>query len=159
MPESGPRREPRWLLLAVLLFVAAAAVALGFYWPQPPAEPEPKASAMGWRPIFSQSGYGTTQTETFDIGTGQWRIKWSATLDGEGAPVQRDSPATQLRIAVHSGVSGRFLAEALDHQGVGSGVAYVAEEPRMFFLAIDSAGLQWTLQVEEGLLGKREHSH
>ena len=106
---------------------------------------------MGWRPVLLQSGRGTTQTESFQIDTGQWRIKWSATAD-EGA-----DPATSgIRIGVHSAVSGRLMSTAIDHRGAGEGAAYVAEEPRPFFLSIESSGLNWKVQVEEGLMGERE---
>ena len=72
---------------------------------------------MGWRPIISQAGRGNAQTESFQIDTCQWRIKWTATA--EGGPV---SPGNALRIAVHSSVSGRMMTVAVDEQGAGSGL-------------------------------------
>jgi hypothetical protein len=45
---------------------------------------------------------------------------------------------------------------AIDHSGPGEGIAYVAEEPRPFFLSIESAGLEWTVRIEEGSWGQRE---
>ncbi len=47
---------------------------------------------------------------------------------------------------------------AIDTQGAGEGIAYVAEEPRPFFLSIESSGLNWSVQVEEGVLGERERN-
>lgn len=106
---------------------------------------------MGWRPIISQSGRGSVQTESFEIDTGQWRIKWTATPE-EGA----DARTSEFRVGVHSTVSGRLITVAVDGQDAASGIAYVAEEPRPFFLSIAARGLNWSVHVEEGLLGARE---
>jgi hypothetical protein len=105
---------------------------------------------MGWRPILSQSGSGTVQTESFQIDTGQWRIKWSAAAEKEA------DPAARFRVGVHSAVSGRLMTVAVDVQEAGEGIAYVAEEPRPFFLSIESSALEWTVQIEEGMWGERE---
>jgi hypothetical protein len=164
-PEPGARRERRWLLLTVLLFVAVAAVALGFYWPQPQGEESPKALTMGWRPILSQSARGSLQTDSFHIETGQWRVKWTTVpavehlREPETPLPSAVSPSLEFQLGVHSAVSGRLMTLVVDHQGAGRGVAYVAEEPRLFFLAIQSTGLDWTVQVEEGLVGERQQSY
>jgi hypothetical protein len=140
----------RLSLTAVLALIGAAALMLRVYWPQPQTPAAPKEMAMGWRPILSQSGRGTVQTESFQIDTGQWRIKWSTAAEEAAGPEDGE-----FRIGVHSAVSGRLMNTAVDHRGPGEGIAYVAEEPRPFFLSIESAGLNWTLQVEEGVLGER----
>ncbi len=167
LPKSRSRKTRRWLLAAILL-LAAVALILGVYRPRPQPEAVSKTFAMGWRPIISQSGHGNTQTETFQIDTGQWRIKWATKFEAKATPAQAARPQTaqteakrasltnKFRLSVHSGVSGRFMTVALDHHGAGSGIAYVAEEPRMFFLAIESAGLDWTVHVEEGIVGERQ---
>jgi hypothetical protein len=41
----------------------------------------------------------------------------------------------------------------VDHKGEGSGVAYVTEDPRQFFLVIESSGVDWNVWVEEGVVG------
>ena len=148
--DSGGTRNRRRLLGTAVAMTAIALIA-GSYWTRQQVERAPKQLAMGWRPIISQAGRGNSQTESFQIDTGQWRIKWTATP--EEGPV---SPGDTLRIAVHSAVSGRMMSVAVDHQGAGSGVAYVAEEPRPFFVSIESSGLEWTVQIEEGSLGERE---
>jgi hypothetical protein len=188
LPTEKPRNRHRWVVL-LALFVAAAAFLLGLYWPRPQkAKAAPKAFAMGWRPVTTFSGHGSTQTESFSIETGQWRIKWATkaqTSDaqisaGENAPARhsqyvkiRDrqalnstpkpadpiSLANKFRLIVHSSVSGRFVTVAADHQGAGSGIAYMAEEPRQFFFDIESSGLNWTVQVEEGLSGEEQNSN
>ena len=110
------------------------------------AAPKPKL-ATGWRPIVSFSGRGDDQTQSFDMDSGVWRIKWSATHE--------DEPGTgRLRITVHSAVSGRPLSVAVDHQGPGKDVAYVSEEPRLFHLVIESAHVDWTASVEEAVTGE-----
>ena len=109
---------------------------------------------LGWSPVFSLSGRGSTQTESFEIDTGQWRIKWTVASE-EG----QEAPEGEFRVGVHSTVSGRLMNMAVDQQGAGGGIAYVAEEPRPFFLSIESSGLEWTVQVEEGVFGERMLTH
>lgn len=79
--------------------------------------------------------------------SGQWRIRWE-TSD------KRSPGAGTFRAIVHSTVSGRFVDVAVEHQGAGSGVAYVAEEPRQFFLVIESTGVDWKVAVDEGVVGE-----
>jgi hypothetical protein len=43
---------------------------------------------------------------------------------------------------------------AVDHQGAGSGIAYVSEDPREFFLVVDSSGVDWNMEVQEGIVGE-----
>jgi hypothetical protein len=115
--------------------------------PQPQAARKP--TALGWRPVASWSGHGNSLTDSFNIGSGQWRIKWE-TSHGQ-------SPGKgSFRVMVHSLVSGRYVSTPVDHPGVGSGVAYVAEDPRPFFLVIESSGLDWSVSVEEGVIGEQE---
>ena len=97
---------------------------------------------VGWRPIQSFSGHGDSQTESFNIETGQWRIKWATS--NENPP-----GSGTFRVTVHSAVSGRPLMEVVDHKGVGHGIAVVTEDPRLYHLVIDSTGLDWTVSVEE----------
>jgi hypothetical protein len=129
------------LIAAVLTMVSCRS--------QAPATAKP--AELGWRPISSWSGQGNTQTDSFNIGSGQWRIKWETSheqVPGKGT----------FRLKVHSLVSGRFVQTAVDHQGVGHDVAYVAEEPRAFFLVIESSGIDWKVSVEEGVVGEQEES-
>jgi len=112
---------------------------------------EPKPSArqplVGWRPIGKFSGHGNTQTESFNIESGQWRIKWQT---------DRESPAGagMFRVTVHSAVSGRPLVVAVDRRGPGHGTAYVNEEPRLFHLEVESSGLDWAIAVEEAVVAQ-----
>ena len=79
--------------------------------------------------------------------SGQWRIRW------ETSDMPFSSAGT-FRAIVHSSVSGRFVEVAVEHQGAGKGVAYVAEDPRQFFLDIESRGVDWKVAVEEGVIGE-----
>ncbi len=54
-------------------------------------------------------------------------------------------------MTVHSDVSGRSLVLAVDTRGVGRDTTYVTEDPRPFFLAVESANLDWTVSAEEGV--------
>lgn len=113
------------------------------------SQPKQPKMAMGWRNVASWSGRGSTRTEEFETGTGQFRIKWSTSnedVPGKG----------YLKVVLHSSVSGRWVSDAVDEKGIGSGVSYQAEEPRQFFLDIDSAGLDWKISVDEGEMGEVE---
>jgi hypothetical protein len=110
---------------------------------QPAIEPAPQPAAIGWSPVASWSGHANYQTDSFEIGSGQWRIKWQATAQQSSAPAS-------FRVIVHSSVSGRFVSIAVDHPGAGSGIAYVTEDPREFFLVVESSGVDWKIAVEEG---------
>ena len=39
------------------------------------------------------------------------------------------------------------------HQGNGHGVVYVTEDPRLYHLVIDSGGVDWSIAVEEAVVG------
>jgi hypothetical protein len=113
----------------------------------PRAESHPQ---VGWRPIGSWSGRGDTQTDSFNIESTQWRIKWETKGAAPGAGT--------FHLVVHSAVSGRPIQDAVQHQGNGRGVAYVTEDPRLYHLVIDSGGVDWTVQVEEAVVGEVEKS-
>ncbi len=112
--------------------------------------PEQKRDAgtvlVGWRPIQSWSGHGDTQTESFNIESGQWRIKW--TTANENPP-----GSGTFRVTVHSAVSGRPLGVAVEHRGTGRDIAYVNEDPRLYHLAIESRGVDWSVSVEDSSIG------
>ena len=133
------KRWPAPLLLLVLLFAACKSSKL----PQP-------AQATGWRPAGAWSGRGNSQTESFDIGSGQFRIKWETSHES--------TPGSgQFRVTVRSGVSGRPLAVAVDYHGVGHNVAYVTDDPRPYYLEIESQGVDWSIRVEEAVVGTVSH--
>jgi hypothetical protein len=103
-------------------------------------------TVVGWRPIQSWSGHGDTQTESFNIESGQWRIRWNTT--NETPP-----GAGTFQVTVHSAVSGRPLVVAVQHRGTGHDVAYVNEDPRLYHLVIESKGVDWFITVEDSAIG------
>jgi hypothetical protein len=106
--------------------------------------PAARAPAVVWRPLGAWSGRGSMQTEPFISDTGALRLRWATT--NEAAP-----GAGIFRVTVHSDVSGRSLVVAVDARGVGGDTTYVNEDPRPFFLAVESANLDWTVAAEEGV--------
>lgn len=105
---------------------------------------------MIWRPVGTWSGRGDRQTESFTSDTGALRVKWEAT-----APVGAPPPAGGMfRVTAHSAISGRILQQVVEHRGQGSGVDYVSQDPHVFYLAVESAGLDWKVSVDEGIAGE-----
>jgi hypothetical protein len=125
-----------------ILMLAAAAWMIGCR-SEPPSRVKP--GTVGWRPIGSWSGHENTQTESFNIESGELRIKWE-TKD------EVVSGAGKFKVMVNSGVSGRPIALAVEHQGVGKDIAYVSDEPRLYYLLIESTGVEWTVKVEEAVV-------
>lgn len=71
-------------------------------------------------------------------------MRWKTTDGSDRSP-------GNFQVTIHSAISGRPLAVAIDHEGAGSDTAYVTEDPRVFFAVVDSAGLDWTFTVEEAV--------
>lgn len=106
--------------------------------PKPPGNRPPAV----WRSVRTWSGRGNAQTDSFEIGFEQCRIRWEArdeTFPG----------AAKLRVTVNSSVSGRDLAVVVDHQGVGHDIAYVSVDPHYSYLVIESSDVYWSVTVEE----------
>jgi hypothetical protein len=80
--------------------------------------------------------------ESFPSDSGMLRISWKADASAREAP-------GGFQVIVHSAISGRPIVVAVDEKGAGSGTAFVADEPRMYFISIESQGLDWSLTVEE----------
>ena len=86
--------------LKMVLIVAVLATGACRSRPEPKVESKP--AAVGWRPIETFSGHGSTQTQSFNIESLQWRIKWETKNEmppGTGT----------FQVTVHSAVSGRPL--------------------------------------------------
>jgi hypothetical protein len=104
-----------------------------------------------WQKVGAWSGRGNRQTDSFEGETGELRVRWDA---------RGDTPSVSgtLQITLHSGLSGRPLSVVVDHQGAGSGTAYVNEDPRTFFFVIDSANLDWSFTVDERIVMTVTHA-
>lgn len=87
------------------------------------------------------------QTETFMSDTGSFRILWET---------KNESPAGQgtLKVAFRSGDSGRVIIDAVDQKGVGSDSSEVGDMVRWYYLSIDSSNVDWTVRVEEPIMGR-----
>ncbi len=143
------------LFLFVLVIAAIAMLACRN---SPPVAAKPQ---LGWRPIDKWAGQGSTQTDSFNIESTLWRIKWDVKNGTVSAPLSDSNqailkPAPEIgtfHVAVHSAVSGRFLMDAVQQHGAGHGIAYVTEDPRLYHLVVESNGLDWAIAVEEGVSG------
>jgi hypothetical protein len=101
-----------------------------------------------WEPHGRWSGRALLQTDPFISTTGLLRITWQTRTTQSG------DDAT-FTIVLHSDVSGRSLVPIVDQRGPGAGVKYVSEDPRSFFLVIDGRGIDWSVDVAEGLPATR----
>jgi hypothetical protein len=111
------------------------------------AAPPPAEEVTVWRPLGAWSGHGVLQTEAFISDTGVLRVSWRA---------EQAAPAGgTLRVSLHSAVSGRLLAVPVDRRGAGRDVAYVTEDPRSFYLVIESTDLAWSVDAAEGIPATR----
>jgi hypothetical protein len=141
-------------LLAVGLVAAALASACG-----PRADPKPQDAARGvvWRPLGSWSGRGSLQTESFTSETGALRVRWETKLPSGGpdrtALHKADSAVAPslFRLNAHSAISGRLLQTVVEQGGAGSGVGYVHQDPRVFYVVVESNQLSWTFTIEEAI--------
>lgn len=101
-----------------------------------------------WESRGHWSGRALLQTDPFISTTGLLRITWKT------RPTESGDDAT-FSIVLHSDVSGRSLTPVVDQRGPGGGVKYVSEDPRSFFLVIDGRGVEWSVEVAEGLPATR----
>ena len=126
----------------------AAVLAAGCGGPSKPAAAAAGRSneVVAWHPIGKWSGQGNTQTESFNSESGALRVRWEARNE-TGAGTGR------FQLTAHSAISGRALQLAVDHAGVGSGVAYVGQDPRLFYIVVTSSNLDWSFSVEEAIAG------
>jgi hypothetical protein len=104
----------------------------------------PQPAGVAWRQLGSWSGRGSIQTDPFISDTGSLRLRWET---------KNESPsgAGFFRVTVHSDVSGRPLVLAVDVRGNAGATTYVTEDPRPFFLAVESGNLDWWLAADEAV--------
>jgi hypothetical protein len=107
------------------------------------APPQASKSEIAWRTVGTYSGHGSEQSASFTSDSGAMRILWEAKPSGAG------SASDIFRLTIHSAISGRPLLVAVDHKGPGRGMAFVGEDPRVFFAEVDSRDLDWSFTVQE----------
>ena len=84
--------------------------------------------------------------------TGALRMHWRT--KNEAPP-----GAGTFKLILQSAISGRELQHTVDETGTGEGTAYVAEDPRAFYMSVESSNLDWWVTVEEAVFGSPvEHS-
>ncbi len=111
------------------------------------AAPSPRPpDTLVWHQVGTWSGRGNAQTESFVSDTGSIRVRWETRNEDR-------KDAGTLRLTLQSAVSGRPLAVAVDARGVGRGESIVPENPRPVYILIESANLDWSFAVDEGLVG------
>jgi hypothetical protein len=108
------------------------------------ATPPARTPTTVWRPLGSWSGRGSMQTDPFLSDTGSLRLRWETRNEAAAG-------SGTFRVTVHSDVSGRPLVLAIDARGAGRDVAYITEDPRSFFLAVESTNLDWTVAADEAV--------
>jgi len=133
----GPGGLPH--LVLVLAALMAASCGSGARAAHPSTA---KPAVIEWRRLGSWTGHGNAQTESFDIGFAQIRLRWETR--NEASP-----GAGTFAVTVNSAVSGRDLALAVDHRGNGRDIAYVGVEPHYSYLVINSKDVDWSIVVEE----------
>ena len=137
-------RTARRLLAVGLVAAALASCGCG-----PRADSKPQGAARGvvWRPLGSWSGRGSLQTESFTSETGALRVRWETTVPKADSPI---APGV-FRLNAHSAISGRLLQQVVEQAGAGSGVGYVQQDPRVFYVVVESNQLSWTFTIEEAI--------
>jgi outer membrane biogenesis lipoprotein LolB len=111
--------------------------------PSPPAQHD---DVVVWHKLGAWSGRGDAQTGSFQSDSGALRVRW------ETRGIDRHD-GERFRLTLQSAISGRPLAVAADQQGAGSGEALVPETPRAMYAFVESADVDWSFTVEEGVAG------
>jgi hypothetical protein len=132
----------RLLNYSILLCVLVAAPAC--VDDPPPGKPR---DTIIWHKLGEWAGTGNLQTETFTCDSGGLRLRWETrneTRPGAG----------RFKMSVHSAVSGRPLQVMVDRHGVGKDVEFFSDDPRIMYVVVEAAGLEWALGVDEAVPGK-----
>lgn len=120
------------------LVFAGVAILSGCGLSAPAARP---ATVGAYRLVGSWQGKGDMTLG--DVNSeGQFRLRWET--HGEDP-----KGAGRFRLTIRSGVSGRTLQVAADHQGEGAGVVDFADSPRTYDFLVESANVLWSFTVED----------
>lgn len=139
-PPNAITRSPN---RKITQFVAFLASLLTLSCGSPP-QAVPAAVAAS-RPLGAWEGSGN-RTIGITSDSGRFRVKWETTAG--------PAPGGSFRLVVHSAVSGRPIQVIADHQGAGAATVDFADDPRPYNLMIDSAGVQWSVSVDEIVAGR-----
>ena len=117
---------------------------------QPP--PKPAEQTVIWDHAGTWSGRGDLDSNSFPASSGYLRFTWETsneTKPGEG----------RFKLMLGSSISGRLIQVVVDSQGASRDVSYVSEEPRTFYLKVESANEDWKVTVDEGFSATIETKH
>jgi len=115
-------------------------------------QPKPAEQTIIWDHVGSWSGRGNLETNSFPASSGYLRFTWETsneTKPGEG----------RFKLILGSSISGRLIQVVVDSQGASRDVSYVSEEPRTFYLKVESANEDWKVTVDEGFSATIEPKH
>ena len=104
------------------------------------AKPAPE---VAWRRVGEWAGRGREQTESFESNSGSFRVRWQTNNE--------TPPGGRFQLTLHSSISGRPLQVVVDQAGTRKDVAYVQEDPRVFFVVVDSTNVDWSFTIEEAV--------
>jgi len=139
----------RLLLIPPVSFIVAVVFLLPSCTQPPPKSAE---QTVIWDHAGSWSGRGNLETNSFPSSSGYLRFTWETsneTKPGEG----------RFKLILGSSISGRVIQVVVDSQGATRDVSYVSEEPRTFYLKVESANEDWKVTVDEGFSATIEPKH
>jgi outer membrane biogenesis lipoprotein LolB len=105
---------------------------------------ESAKSEVAWRRVGAWTGNGREQTESFESNSGSFRVKWQTKNEAPAG-------AGRFQLTLNSSISGRPLQVVVDETGARQDVAYVQEDPRVFFAVVDSINIDWSFTIEEAV--------
>ncbi len=146
---SGRRWPGVRFAVAFVLLGALSACRVGAS-DSPPAESGDTPEATSWRALGSWTGRGDRQTGSFDVTTGALRLAWEA---------YGDATEGQLRVTLHSAISGRPLQTLVTSTGSAADTVHVALGPRVAYLHIEADGVDWSLTLDEGVARALQEPH
>ena len=92
------------------------------------------------------------ETNSFPASSGYLRFTWETSNEtklGEG----------RFKLILGSSISGRPIQVVVDSKGASHDVAYVSEDPRTFYIKVESANENWKVIVDEGFSATIEPKH
>jgi hypothetical protein len=127
-----------------MALVIAVTGACGRSGPPPSAE---RAAPVAPKQLGSWKGEGN-RTLGFVSESGSFRVNWTARNKDNAHP-------GSFVLTLRSGISGRTLKVIADHSSAGGGSVEFGDDPRLYELVIDSAGIYWAISVDETFAGSR----
>ena len=108
--------------------------------PQTESQPQPESKPQAtWQKVKSWSGNGIKKTESFEITGSQWRINWTNRIGEYGGILQI------FVYRVGNEIMEDLLANTTENT---SDTSYIYKSGN-FYLNINSANTNWTVEVEE----------